>query len=141
VRHTFTVERALPWPQFNEYEGEVHGVLDGHRVSAHVLLIGESWADLTPGLVREVSATFRRYRDLAKVDPGTPLKLTGAVIVGTVRELDGERLTVDSVIGIDVDLDLDVTSERALPAVRVGDRIRVEGEIEIDFDPDDYEDD
>ena len=141
MRHTLTIERATPWPQFNEYEGKVEGQLDGHRVGAHVFLTGESWDDLRPGLVREVWAKLVRRGEVTIVDPSEPPVLTEDTIVGTVRERDGETVIVDSLIALEVDLDLDEPATRVVPDVKAGDRIRVKGALEIDFDPDDYEDD
>ena len=139
MRHTLTIERATPWPQLNEYEGRVEGQLDGHRVGAHVFLLGESWDDLRPGLVREVWAKLVRTREVTIVEPAEPAVLTEDTIVGTVRERDGETVMVDSVIPLEVDLDLDESAIRTVPDIRAGDRIRVAGDLEIDFDPGDYE--
>lgn len=141
MRHTLTIERATPTPEFNEYEGYVEGRLDGHRVRAHVFLIGESWNDLRPGLVREVWAKVVRKGDVTIVDASSPAVLGGDAIVGTVRRRDGETAIVDSVIPIEVDLDLVDSPEVSIADVQVGDRISVHGDLEIDFDPDDYEDD
>ena len=140
MRHTLTIERATPWPQFNEYEGQVEGELDGHRVRAKVFLIGESWDDLRPGVVREVWAKLVRRGEVAIVGPAQPAVLTEDTIVGTIRERADETLIVDSVIPFEVSLDLDEIAAREVPDVKPGDRIRVRGELEIDFDPDDYED-
>jgi len=39
-----------------------------------------------------------------------------------------------------MDVDLDPSDRADLPDEQVGDRVRIEGRLEVDFDPDDYED-
>ena len=58
-------------------------------------------------------------------------------VVGTVLARDGEQVRLDSVMPLDVDLDLAPFLTRRVPDVAVGDRIRVEGTLEADLDPDD----
>jgi hypothetical protein len=138
MRHSLTVERAVPWPH-NDYEGQIEGRLDGHAVTCKVLLTDGDWSRLKPGDVYEVDARLTRYGDVEIVDAAPALTQRDGVnyeVIGTVLARDEEAVELDSVLRLDVDLDLAPFMRRRVPDVAVGDRIRVEGVLEADLDPD-----
>jgi hypothetical protein len=142
MRRTLTVERAVPWTRFNEYEGQIDGRLDGHAVTCHVFLTDGDWTRVKPGDAYEVEAKLIRDGDVEVLDASAPPALTqrdgvSYEVVGTVLARDGEQVRLDSVMPLDVDLDLAPFLTRRVPDVAVGDRIRVEGTLEADLDPDD----
>jgi hypothetical protein len=55
------------------------------------------------------------------------------VLVGTVRERDGEEVRVESLLMLDVDLEINPFPKFVVPDVAVGDRIRVEGSLEVEL--------
>jgi hypothetical protein len=140
MRHTLTVERAVPWPQFNEYEGQIEGRLDGHAVTCKVFLTDGDWSRIKPGDAYDVDAKLIRDGDVEVLDASAPSALTqrdgvNYEVVGTVLARDGEDVALDSVLPLDVDLDLAPFLQRTVPDVAVGDRIRVEGTLEADLEP------
>ena len=86
------------------------------------------------------AVTLTRYGDVEVLDASAPPALTqrdgvNYEVTGTVLARDGEEVELDSVLRLDVDLDLTPGMRRAVPDVAVGDRIRVEGVLEADLDP------
>ena len=137
MKHTLIVDRATPWPQYNEYEGQLDGRVDGHPVSAHSTDGG--WDRIAPGDVMEIDLRLVRRGDVEVVDASVPHALDHVggvdyVLVGTVRERDGELVRVDSTIALDVDLEINPFPQHTVPDVAVGDRIRVEGSFEAERD-------
>jgi hypothetical protein len=135
-----TVDRAVPWPH-NEYEGQIEGRLDGLAVTCKVLLTDGDWSRIRPGDVYEVDATLTRYGDVEVLDASAAPALiqrdgVNYEVIGTVLARDDEAVELDSVLRLDVDLDLAPFMQRRVPDVAVGDRIRVEGILEADLDPD-----
>jgi len=142
MRHTLTVERAVPWAQFNEYEGQIEGRLDGHPVTCRVVLTDRDWTRIKPGDTYEVEAKLVRGGDVQVLAASALPALTqrdgvSYEVVGTVVARDGEDVQLDTVLPLDVDLDLAPFLRRAVADVAIGDRIRVEGTLEADLDPDD----
>jgi hypothetical protein len=142
MRHTLTVERAVPWPHFNEYEGQIEGRLDGHPVTCHVFITDGDWTRIRPGATYEVQAKLVRDGEVQVLDAsGLPaLSQRDGVsyeVVGTVVARDGEDVRLDTILPLDVDLDLAPFPRRTVPDVAVGDRIRVEGTLEAELDLDD----
>jgi hypothetical protein len=142
MKQTLTVERVVPWPQFNEYEGQIEGRLDGHPVTCHVWVDDRNWDGIRAGDALAVAAMVRRTGDVEVLDAAAPAELrqldgVNYAVVGTVLERDGERVRLDSVMPMDVDLELSPFLQRTIPDVKVGDRIRIEGSLEADLDPDD----
>jgi hypothetical protein len=139
MTHTLTVERAVPWAQFNEYEGQIEGRLDGHAVTCKVFLADGDWSRIKPGDTYEVDARLLRGGEVEVLDANAPPALTqregvNYEVVGTVLARDGEDVQLDSVIPLDVDLDLAPFMKRTVPDVAVGDRIRVEGTLEAELE-------
>lgn len=137
-----TIEKLTPWSEFNEYEGEIEGVLDGVPITTYVLLpSGRHWARYNP-------------RDTVEVDAW--LERTGPVVVehesngaafeqidgpkyrvrGVVKGIEGEDVLVDSALPIRIELDLSPKAREAMPEIRIGDRIAVDGTLKVDLDPD-----
>jgi hypothetical protein len=140
MTHTLKVRGTKRWSEFNEFEGEVHGELDGVPVVAYLLGVPvEVWDDtFVPGATLQVEAWVElQHGGVEILPPDTPVKLEqvgdGVIydIVGRLLAQDGEELQVDSVLPMRVDLDW---AERfgPPPALRVGDVIRVRGALKIE---------
>src|SRR3954452_24291272 len=100
MRHSLTVERAVPWPH-NEYEGQIEGRLDGRAVTCKVLLTDGNWSRIKPGDVYEVDATLTRYGDVEVLDASAPPALSqrdgvNYEVIGTVLARDDEVVELDS---------------------------------------------
>ena len=135
MRHTLIVDKATPWPQYNEYEGQLDGRVDGVAVSCHSADGG--WDEITPGDVLELDVRLVRRGAVQVVDASVPLALDHVdgidyVLVGTVLERDGELVRVDSTLPLEVDLEINPFPKFTVPDVAVGDRIRVEGSLEAE---------
>jgi hypothetical protein len=138
VRQTLIVDRVVPWSQYNEYEGQLDGRVDGNAVSCHS--IDGGWDEISPGDVLEIDLRLVRRGDVAIVDAATPDALEQVdgieyLAVGTVTARDGELVQVDSIMALEVDLEINPFPRSAVPDVAVGDRIRVSGTFEADLDP------
>jgi hypothetical protein len=136
MRQTLIVDRVIPWSQYNEYEGQLDGRIDGHPVSCHSTDGG--WDEIAPGDVLEIDLRLVRRRDVEIVDASTPLALDQIdgieyVAVGTVTERDGELVRLDSIMALEVDLEINPFPQYTVPDVAVGDRIRVSGSFEADL--------
>ena len=136
MRQTLAVERLIPWSDFNEAEAQIDGHLDGHAVICHVLLYGAEWDLVRPGESLEADITFVRYGDVAVVsEPAALINVRGVnyVAIGTVVEREDDLLRVDSVLPLEVDLEIIPGMRRPIPEVAVGDTIRVEGTFEVEL--------
>jgi len=122
---------------FNEYEGEVHGELDGIPVTCHVLAAPvEQWDSYRPGVTLEVDVWVERSGEIETLPVGSPAVLTqvdGVVydVTGRIVGRDGEQLQVESTLPVRVDLDISTRTE--LPGLRIGDLVRVRGTLKIDL--------
>ena len=140
VRHRLQVHDVVPWAEFNEYEGEIHGELDGVPVHAYVLVAPvEQWEEYRPGATLEVEAWIERSGGISPRPSGEPSELTqvdGVVydVAGRIMEVDGDELRLGSTPPLRVDLDLPGGAER--PRLKVGDGVRVRGILKVDL-PDD----
>lgn len=141
MTHTLKVRETKRWSEFNEFEGQVHGELDGVPVVCYLLGAPvEVWDDtFRPGATLQVEAWVElQYGGVEILLPDTPAKLEqtgdGVIydIVGRLVAQDGEELQVDSVLPMRVDLDW---SERFgdPPPLRIGDVIRVRGALKIEL--------
>jgi hypothetical protein len=141
MTHALHVRDVIRWTDFNEYEGEVHGELDGVPVHGYVLAApAEQWDSYRPGASLDVDAWLERSGEVERLPAGSPSGLThvdGVVydVAGTVAEVDGEQLQVESTLPIRVDLDR--TTGSTLPVVKVGDVVRVRGILKIDLPDED----
>ena len=137
MRHTLIVDRATPWPRYNEYEGQLDGRIDGMAVSGHSTDGG--WDRIAPGDVLEIDLRLVRRGAVEIVDASVPLALRHVdgvdyVLVGDVLERDGELVRVESAVTLEVDLEINPFPQHKVPDVAVGDRIRVEGSLEMELD-------
>lgn len=139
MRQTLAVDRLIPWSDFNDAEAQIDGRLDGHAVSCHVLLHGEEWERPQPGRSLEADITLVRYGDVTLTDaPASLTRVDGVsfVAVGTVVDREDDLLRLDSVLPLEVDLDITPGMRRALPDIAPGDTIRVEGTFELELTDD-----
>jgi hypothetical protein len=134
---TVTLKALTPWPQFNEYEGEVVVEVDGRELTCHVVLSSaQEWKQHRPGERRPAEVWLDRDRTWEKAEPDAEpyFQHIGGVhyeLIGTVLDIRAERLTVDAGFLLSVDLETG-----AAPAgVAVGDKIHVDGSMSIDLDP------
>ncbi len=87
---TVTLKALTPWPQFNEYEGEVVVEVDGRELTCRVVLSStQEWKQHRPGERRPTELRLDRDRTWEK----------------TVLDIRAERLTVDAGFPLSVDLD------------------------------------
>ncbi len=132
---TVTLKALTPWPQFNEYEGEVVVEVDGRELTCHVVLSSaDEWKQHKAGDRVPADLWFERDRTWEKVEPGAQpyFRQIGGVhyeMVGTVREIGPEMLMVDAGFPLSVHL---VTRPEGLA---VGDRIHVDGSMTIELNP------
>jgi hypothetical protein len=139
--HALHVREVIRWTELNEYEGEVHGVLDGMPASCYMLATPvELWDAFRPGATVRVDAWVEsmsgRSRDVRVLPEGSPAELTqvdGVMydVVGVITQRDGELLHVESVMPIRVDLDVSARTE--LPELRAGDVVSVRGIMKIEL--------
>jgi len=135
--HSLRVREVTRWTDFNEYEGEIQGELDGVPVTAYVLVAPlEQWQRYQPSTTLEVDAWVERTGAVEPLPSGGKPELTrvdGVVydVAGTIVDQDGEQLHVDSRLPIRIDLDLAAGAER--PQLAVGDGVRVRGILKVDI--------
>jgi hypothetical protein len=138
VTHALVVRNVVRWEDFNEYEGEVHGELDGTLVEAYLLGSIDEWDNVfRPGAALDVDAWIERSGEFETLPAGSPAELKqvdGVVyeITGTVTAVDGEQLLVESALPMRVDLDLGHARANT-HGVNVGDTIRVRGMLKVDL--------
>jgi hypothetical protein len=140
MAHTLKVRDVQRWSEYNEFEGQIHGELDGVPVVCHLLgMPVRLWDTFRPGATLQVDAWVeRQYGGVEILLPGSPAKLEQAGdgviydIVGPVVAQDGEELQVDSVLPLRVDLEW---AERFgdPPPLRVGEVIRVRGALKVEL--------
>lgn len=128
------------WTEFNEFEGQVHGELDGVPMVCYAQIAPvEVWDTFQPGATLQVEVWLeRQYGGVEILLPTAAPKLEqtgdGVIydIVGPLVAQDGEESQVDSVLPLRVDLNW---GERygAPPPLRIGDVIRVRGAIMIEL--------
>ena len=135
--HALRVHEVVRWTAFNEYEGEIHGELDGIPVTCYVLAVPvEQWDNYRAGTTVNVDAWIERSAAVETLPEGSQAELTqvGGVIydvTGPVAARDGEQLQVHATLRIRVDLDLAVGTEA--PPLRIGDVVRVRGTLKVDL--------
>jgi hypothetical protein len=134
---TVTLKALTPWPQFNEYEGEVVVEVDGRELTCHVVLSSaDEWKQHKAGERLPAELWLERDRTWEKVQPDAPplFRQIGGVhyeVVGLVREIGPEMLVVDAGFPLSVHL---VT--RGTPqGLAVGDKIHVDGSMTIELEP------
>ncbi len=140
MTYTLEVNAVKRWTEFNEYEGQVHGVLDGLPVVCYLQGVPvELWDTFRPGATLQVDAWLgRQHGGVEILFPDAPAKLEPAGdgviydIVGRVVAQDGEELQVDSVLPLRVDLEW---AERFgdPPPLRIGEVIRVRGTLTVEL--------
>lgn len=137
MTHTLQVRAVKRWSEYNEFEGQIHGELDGVPVVCYLLgMPVELWDTFRPGATLRVEASVERQYGGVEILPDSPAKLEqtddGVIydIVGPVVAQDGERLQVDSVLPLRVNLEW---AERFghPPPLRIGDVVRVRGALEV----------
>ena len=137
-----TIRALRPWSEFNEYEGEIEGVLDGVPVTTYVVMpSAKHWSRYAADDEVDVDAWLERSGPVVVEDGSDGVafdQLDGPKyrVRGVVKELDGEQVVLESVLPIRVDLDLGPHGRDAIPEVSVGDRISVDGTLKVDLDPD-----
>jgi hypothetical protein len=136
MTHTLRVRQVVRWTQFNEYEGVIHGDLDGIPVTCYVLVPTTDWDSYRPGTAVEVDAWVERTGGVETLPPGSQATLTqvdGAVyeVAGMITQQDGEQVNVDSILPVRIDLDLRARCQP--PRLRTGDVIRVRGILKVDL--------
>jgi hypothetical protein len=139
MTHTLQVRDVKRWTEYNEFEGQIGGELDGVPVVCYLLgMPAELWDTFQPGATVPVEAWVeRQYGGVEIVLPDTPARLEqngdGVIydIVGRIVEQDGEELQVESVLPLRVDLDW---AERfgEPPVLRIGDVVRVRGALKVE---------
>jgi hypothetical protein len=136
MTHTLRVREVVRWTEFNEYEGVIHGELDGVPVTCYVLVPTTEWDSYRPGTAVEVDAWVERTGDVDTLPPGSQAALTqvdGAIyeVAGIITQQCDEQVRVDSTLPIRIDLDLPARWQP--PQLRIGDVIRVRGILKIDL--------
>jgi hypothetical protein len=140
MTHTLHVREVARWWEYNEFEGQIHGELDGVPVVCYLLGVPVAlWDTVRPGAVLRVEAWVeRQYGGVEILLPHSPARLEragdGVVydIVGAVVAQDGEVVRVDSVLPLRVDLEW---AERfgEPPPLRIGEVIRVRGVLKVEL--------
>ena len=135
---TVTLRKLEPWPQFNEYEGEVVVEVDGRELTCHVVMSSkDAWRTHRPGEALKADLWLDRDRTWEKARPTDQpfLRHVAGVhyeLLGKILDLRGERLTVDAGLVLSVDLEADAA---AVSTLAVGDKVRAEGSLTIDLEP------
>lgn len=145
MHYTLTIHKLHPWREFNEYEGHLEGVIDGRELCAYVLMYAErQWNQYAPGDSLPVTLWLERNGPVTILDTPAPpalrqLEGISYEVVGTVSQIDGDSLWLDSVLSLQIDLDPPVASAMSLPAVQVGDQVSIVGVLKVDLEPDEEE--
>jgi hypothetical protein len=141
--HNLIIRRLVPWSDFNEYEGEIEGLLDTHEVCCYVLMSSEEeWQAYSPGETKTVNFWLERNGSVTIMEPSNLMTLhqiegVNYEVIGTVTYVSEETVLLNSVVPMRVDLDLDIGADllHEIPEIHVGDQIRVEGILKVDLDP------
>ena len=139
--HTLTIKELTPWSDYNEYEGEIEGVLGGQDICCYVLMASEEeWQTYTSGDNVTVELWLERNGNITLVDSPTSKTLRQIVgvnyeVTGTVISILEETVLLDSVMPIRVDLDISPCTQSLIPEIHVGDQICVSGVLKVGLDP------
>ncbi len=69
MTHTLRVREVVRWTEFSEYEGVIHGELDGVPVTCYVLVPATEWDSYRPGTAVEVDAWVERTGGVGTLPP------------------------------------------------------------------------
>ena len=135
----FLIREVHRWDDLNDYEGQLHGEVDGTPLCVHILVSSpeEDWKNLKPGRAVEVDIWLERSAGIrlrSALSPPVWETLDGPsyLIGSTVSEVvDDETIVVAGPFPLRVDLDRvpSVTS----PPLHVGDGIEVRGLVKAEL--------
>jgi hypothetical protein len=137
MTYALHVREVIRWTDLNEYEGQVHGELDGVPVTCYVLAAPvDQWTSYRPGATLDVDAWVERSGDIETLPDDSPPELTqvdGVIydVTGVITEQTGDQLQVESILTIRVDLDLGARTEPC--TLRIGQLIRARGILKVDL--------
>jgi hypothetical protein len=139
--HTLIIKKLVPWSDYNEYEGEIEGVLDKHDVCCYVLMSSEEeWQTYTSGDNITVGLWLERNGSVTLMKPPTSMALRQVAgvnyeVTGTVTSILEETVLLDSVLPLRVDLDISPDTQHLIPEIHLGDQICVAGILKVDLNP------
>lgn len=139
---TITLHELHPWTDTNEYEGEAIITLHGQRLWAYLLLPAANWNTYSSGYTLEAAYWLERNGEVERLPHLSEPRLDMIReslhrLVGRVVNVDDEdRLIVESIIPITVDLDDSIFLDPPLPKFAIGDTIQITGLLKLDLDPD-----
>lgn len=139
MSHTLTIKSVTPWSEYNEYEGQIDGLIDGNPVCCYIFAPNlAAWKQLTPGRTLKVDIWIERTGVFDIVDPTEPSilnQLDGVLyeIIGNILLLNEENVVISSFIPIPVDLDLPVRQDQPFPQLSIGDNVRLKGILKVDL--------
>jgi hypothetical protein len=149
-QYNFTIEKIVPWEEFNEYEGQIQGHIDyaGQKINlvGYIQMARQSeWEKYQPGDVIKVNLLLERIGQIKILDQSTKAELkqikTGSdehgkgVIYqcsGQVTEITAEQLKVKSIFYLIFDLDMPIP-DLNIENIKVGDYVDIEGRLQIEI--------
>lgn len=134
------IKKVVPWTHYNEHEGHIEAIIEGHEVSLYTIMGSvENWSQLQVGNTIEREVWLERTGNISVESPDSLPALVqkngvNYILTGEVMEIDGELLTVRSVIDISVDIEMGPAKINAiLNQLKKGDIISVEGALQVDL--------
>lgn len=137
---TFTIQRLIPWSEFNEYEGQWEGIANNHQLTVYVQMYSENdWGLYTPGDQIDVRLWLERDGVVERLDkPATPqLRQQQGInyeVIGQVMSVVGEQVQLDTIFPLRVDMDWPVRDLERFPTFKVGDWLKVKGILRLSLD-------
>jgi hypothetical protein len=139
--HTLTIKKLVPWSEYNDYEGHLEGVLDSYDICGYLLMYSaEDWHKYEPEQIVEVELWLERTGSVTILNSSASpvlqqLEGVNYEVTGTVTDVTGETLLLNSVFPLRVDLDISSDMKSPLPLeISVGDQIHVVGALKVSLD-------
>lgn len=139
--YMLTIKKLVPWTEYNEYEGQIEGIVNEINVCCYVLMSsGKDWLTYAQGDNLNVDLWLERTDNVTVIEPSVATKLQQIAgvnyeVIGTVVSASEENLLLHSIFPLRVDLDISPYMENDLPEIRVGDKICVTGVLKVDLEP------
>lgn len=130
-----------PWTRINDYEGEVVVTLHNQKLWAYLILPAANWGSFHVGDRLDAAYWLERKGEVQRRRQAAEPELhrineSQYRLVGRVVGFDDEeRLIVESIIPMTVDLDDSTCVDPPLPVFAVGDTIEITGLLKLDPDP------
>ena len=126
----FIVDKGLKWRQLNEYEGEIHGTIDGFSICVHILVCDpeKEWPILLNSPSVELDIYMERSGSILRLHPSSQVNWEQCegpsyrIQSRVLKIVDEETFHVEGPFPLRVDIDGTLGFE-----LSVGDFVVIEG--------------